>query len=225
MAAIQPENECSNFGLCHFIKKEYLSFFLDGNLSLAHFSFYKKADYDPSGRLDFDEGIISMSSPGKTRFFIGEEKVYGQPAPIEECEEVPLAGTLKFWAAENTKCHIFSTTALIESNGEYKFDSRLKIDRDFMIVFSKPKEFLERFDNAIMNMGLAGSRGFVEYLDIDDRRTKEIFFSKTLAYAYQKEVRIAVYGHNSLDRLSLQVGDLRRMVRVIDLNLGVEIEV
>ncbi len=220
MAKILTEKEIKKPGLVHLIKAEYLPSFLDGKLSLAHFSKFKKMEGDMGGRHDPDEGLISRSSPPNTRLFVGLETTPGVPVPLEQCSEVTgLSGPVVFRANNKTKCHIFCLSAYCRAQ-EKRIDTRLTIDRDYILGILNPREFLSRFDQAVLNANLSAHRDYVEYLEVDDARSKPVFFAKPIEFAYQREVRFAVYGHDSVERLTLELGDLRKIICIQDLKSG-----
>ena len=217
MARIQTESQSDRHGIGHFIKTEFLDSFLDGNLSLAHFAEYRGGDGDPAGKYDPDEGFMSIGSPANTRVFIGQESIPGQLVPLEQCHELTsLVGPIKLSASSEEKCHIFCCSAFSLASG--KFDGRLANGKNHLIAFSNLREFNRRFDQAVLDAGLTGYRDFVEYIDENEVRRKPLFFAKTLGFAYQREVRFAVFGHPLKDRLVLKLGNLRDIVRVLNLS-------
>ena len=203
--------------LAHFIKGQFLESFLDGNLSLGHVSLYQKKGNDPAGRLDANEGIISVGSPKTVRVFVGIEKSYGEVVPFEQCKEVTgLSGPVLLRASGDSACHIFSCSAFPADFGAP--DPRLFEDRDYAVFFKDARGFLDRFDNAVVATGLSGRRGLVQYIDEDTKKTEPIFFAKTKEFSYQHELRFAVFGSLGTDRLPLRLGDLRSLMEVRSLS-------
>ncbi len=221
---ILVENEIKRPGLVHFIKKEFLSTFLDGRLSLAHGPSFRKGGKDPGGRIDEDEGFISIGNSSNTRIWLGLEKTPGVAVPLSDCHELTsLVGKQRLQTGDDAQIHILCFTTIDLDQITKQIDARMAHDRDYILVIVNPKKFFERFDKAIIESGLGMKRDFVEYIDDNEKRQKEVFFAKTLEYSYQKEFRIAVFGHPTTDRLTLCLGDLRDVIRAQNLKTG-EIE-
>lgn len=213
MAVYNPEKDNEPRYMTHFIKEEYLKSFLDGSISLAHFSFYKNPDKDISGRNDINEGVISINTPDKVQLSFAVEHEFGASPPKEEFQQLlGLTGLIKFHVAENYDCHLFCCAAV--NNYSIGIAPELAGDRSHFVVFRNPKDFIKRLDDAALAQGLGFRSDYVEYIEINDHPTKEHFFYKMKEFSYQKEIRMGVYGHKSKDRITLNVGDIRKDVEL-----------
>ena len=121
--------------------------------------------------------------------------------------------------SEPESINLFCMYALRPAHGSFPVDPRNLAFGDYALVLLEPQRFIDLTHQAIVDNGIQGSAGIVEYVD-NDFAGEMGPFRKLRRFEYQSEWRMVTYGGMGTAR-NLELGSLSDIVKIVrseDLN-------
>lgn len=218
--------------LMRFMDRRWTGDFQAGRIRMGTVEKYRKEYEDQEGgRNDPDEHVQALYQPEQVVISVGGRMIGGVEGPVRVRRVFDECSYLLCMTA-------ITNRDLNAALGDFRFDRRLRGLGDAAVLVTDAREFTRRLKAGIDQVpwlrshpesgGIAS--GLVEYVDFSTYHGEVGPFRKSLAFRYQHEWRLALIDSTEgrrEDHLTLQIGDISDITRVIEtdklLELGIQV--
>ncbi|MDP3705666.1 MAG: hypothetical protein Q8R24_07110 [Legionellaceae bacterium] len=207
-----------NILLFRFTPDKHLNSFLDGNLYMNTYNYYRKIE-EKINRGDKQEGVASSYRAETIKISITNSN--GKPVPIGG-----LINRVNFMHPFDHQINIFCMSVFEPDFSEFK-NINFKVDRRFnafgnkAVLIIQPQEFIDQITKNIN--GKTSSPCSNKFFDKVDYLPEEYngtigCFSKFAQYEWQNEWRLAIQDSTRFgsEPITLKIGDISSICRVYD---------
>jgi hypothetical protein len=200
-------------------EQEHLEMLRKGLLYMNSLAYFSALEADVA-RADPYEGTDSIIQPCDIAEFIFDPHVPGLEPFHTCCAPDGLVGPVRIALNRTSTCNIFCMYAVTRPIVGPIFPQSYKWPGDHFVLFTNPREFLNRAEVAAKSEGLTVQGGVVEYYDESEYSGQTGRFRKRGTFEYQREFRIIAEPGLDGPR-SFQIGDLTDITsEVIPLSLA-----
>ena len=186
-------------------KKHMFDLYEHGLIFMNNIDFFRQYECDKSRR-DKDEGLAGIDQVAELKL-LHNSNVLGRSNSAQ----------LKFHDYEN-KGNLYCLIAITsrEEPENFKIDERNKEFGNYFVVIIDVKEFIERIENKLKELGLEYKYGLVRYYDLKEHSGPLDVFCKPNNFEHQKELRFFMK-RDEPSSLKIKIGSIEDISYIFDI--------